>query len=217
MKLIQIEHGPLVFHPKNGFPVTRGKGTIDPVLTYKFRPDGISIPIDPSLASAVPGSLLLNAGVKLDANGAPTLVPETDPASRQFPAGAVLVSAAYNDMSKHIRFESNHSELGVIYSYIPEAIDNWSLRSFLAVMLPGTVISFVVHVPVRRYESGSSAYSWENEERKVPLLLLSEETGRFEYLFNEVPFMDTDNDWMKTLNRSADDDWKRKLHQRRYG
>ncbi len=232
MKLILAEDGPLVFHAKNGFPVTRKKIEDATVLSYKFRPDGVSIPISQEFANEIPGTLLMQSGIKLDQTGHPILVPQSDPDALEVPAGAVLVSAAYNNMRPHLRFECKHKglagvghftldglALGVIYSYAPAVTENWSRRSFLAVMLPGTEISFVVQVRVRRLDSSCpDGYRWEQKEETKALLSLSEETGRLEYLFNELPFMDnSDNNWMNGLNRDADVEWKRALQRRRFG
>lgn len=219
MKLILVEDGPLVFQSKNGFPVTREEIENATYLSYTFRPDGASIPIDEELANEIPGQLLMQSAVKFDADGKPTLVRESHPEAMKFRNGAVLVSAGYNHMRPHVRFECNHCDLGVIYTYAPPVNDNWSRRSFLAVMVPGTEISFVVQVPVRRLDSScAEGYCWEQMEEKTALLRLSEETGRIEYLANDVPIMDNgEQDWMKALNRDADDEWKRALYRRRFG
>jgi hypothetical protein len=157
----------------------------------------VLIPIASELASVVPGTLLMRAGIKFDADGSPVLVPETDPDALNVPAGAVLVSASYISMRPHVRFECNRKDLGVIHSYVPTTTNNWSRRSFLAVMLPGTEISFVVQEPVRRPDPSNPGGSfWTDKEVTTVLLRLNEE-GKFEYLYNEVPFMDTsDTSWM---------------------
>jgi hypothetical protein len=100
-------------------------------------------------------------------------------------------------MRPHVRFECNRKDLGVIHSYVPTTTNNWSRRSFLAVMLPGTEISFVVQEPVRRPDpSNPGGSSWTDKEVTTVLLRLNDE-GRFEYLYNEVPFMYTsDTSWM---------------------
>ena len=197
MKLKLIESNLTFFHAKSGFPVSKENDDGSTVLSYLFRPDGVSIPIAPELASVIPGTLLMRAGIKFDADGSPVLVPETDPDALKAPAGAVLVSAAYISMRPHVGFKCNREGLGVIHSYVPTITNNWSRRSFLALMLPGTEISFVVQVPVRISDPSSpDGFSWTHREETVPLLRLNED-GSFEYLYNEVPFMDTsDTSWM---------------------
>lgn len=197
MELKLIESTPTFFHAKYGFPVSKENDDTSTVLSYPFRPDGVSIPIAPELASVVPGTLLMRAGIKFDADGSPVLVPETDPDALKTPAGAVLVSASYISMRPHVRFECNREGLGVIHSYVPTITNNWSRRSFLAVMLPGTEISFVVQEPVRRPDPSSpGGSSWTDKEVTTVFLRLNDE-GRFEYLYNEVPFMPSiDTSWM---------------------
>ncbi len=197
MDLKLIDSTPTFFHAKYGFPVSKENDDGSTVLNFLFRPDGVSIPIAPELASVIPGALLMKAGIKFDADGSPVLVPETDPDALKVPAGAVLVSASYISMRRHVRFECNREGLGVIHSYVPTITDNWSRRSFLAVMLPGTEISFVVQEPVRRPDPSSlDGLSLADKEVTTVFLRLNDE-GRFEYLYNEVPFMfSIDNSWM---------------------
>lgn len=206
MKLSTLDYGPLVTIPRNGFPIVRGEEDGKDVCTYKLNDYGVEIAVDNKLAGSIRGTLLMRAGIKFDSQGRPVLVEESDPEALQFPPDAVLVASGYNHMRPHLRFECNDPELGVLYTHDPAVSDNWSRRSFLAVMRPGTEVSFVVLEPTRSSSNNPQGV----EERKIPLLRLNKETGRFDYFYSELPFMGYDNnDWMKELNRTADDEWKR--------
>lgn len=195
MKLIQIHDTPFFFEARDGFPVSRDNkkrficqlGRDGALRQPTKNTSGVtSIPVSTKLADSIQGTRLLKAGLR-SVGRTLILVPESDRKQLRFPADACLVSAGYNSQQTHVNFESSDAEVGVIFSHAPLVTGNWSRRSFIAAMRPGTLINAVIQ-------------RGERQER-VPLLQRDED-GTFRFLYTELPLVnfDSDDSWMNSLN-----------------
>lgn len=196
MKLFSVHDTAFFFETRAGFPVARFSDTGPWVhelgrigALNRADQSNYSLQLSPALYEFITSDRLYRAGITLSAAGDPSLVPESDPQRLLFHPSAVLVSAGYNAHQQHVRFESSDSQHGVIFSHVPEVTGNWSRRSFVAAMRPGTSIFAII-------QSGT-------KEQRLPLLEM-EEGETFRFLYTEMPLgnFDSDDSWMDGLNKS---------------